>query len=223
MKLILSSIGIDEKVAKEIDSLFLKERRFVTIAVIVDAKKNKSAEEFSLSVVKNEKYITDLGFSDISYFSMEDYQPSEFIEKLSMFDIIYLLGGNTFILLNRMNTYHFGEVLKTLLGRDKLIIGQSAGSVVFSPSISVAGNDFAGDENIIGLKDYTALGVVPYTIFPHYQDTFNKEVQMLANKEPYAIRALRDGQALFIHDDVESCLGGQIETFTSSDKPLSKK
>lgn len=69
--------------------------------------------------------------------------------------------------LNYINHRRFGRILKTHLDHGGLIIGVSAGTIVFTPNIAVATLPFA-DPNDIGLKDLTALNFVNFEFSPHF-------------------------------------------------------
>lgn len=53
-------------------------------------------------------------------------------EKLRQYDVVYLCGGNTHYLLERINATKFHESLAEYIGHNGMVIGVSAGSLVFS-------------------------------------------------------------------------------------------
>lgn len=64
-------------------------------------------------------------------------------EKLRQYDVVYLCGGNTQYLLERINTTGFNESLMAYIHEGGLVIGVSAGSLIFSNNL----------ENNLGLID----------------------------------------------------------------------
>ena len=56
-------------------------------------------------------------------------------EKLKQYDVVYLCGGNTHYLLERMNATGFHESLKAYIRDNGLVIGVSAGSLIFSNNL----------------------------------------------------------------------------------------
>ncbi|WP_297426559.1 Type 1 glutamine amidotransferase-like domain-containing protein [Clostridium sp.] len=51
-------------------------------------------------------------------------------EELLDYDIIYICGGNTQYLLDRINYVEFNLILKELLDKGKVMVGVSAGSII---------------------------------------------------------------------------------------------
>ena len=64
-------------------------------------------------------------------------------EKLRQYDVVYLCGGNTHYLLERINATGFHESLTEYINDGGLVIGVSAGSLIFSNNL----------ENNLGLID----------------------------------------------------------------------
>lgn len=58
------------------------------------------------------------------------------IEELLQYDVVYLCGGNTHYLLERINATGFHKSLMAYINRNGLVIGVSAGSLIFSNNIS---------------------------------------------------------------------------------------
>ena len=64
-------------------------------------------------------------------------------EKLQQYDVVYLCGGNTRYLLERINATGFHESLMAYINDNGLVIGVSAGSIIFANNL----------ENNLGLAD----------------------------------------------------------------------
>ena len=56
-------------------------------------------------------------------------------EKLQQYDVVYLCGGNTRYLLERINATRFHKSLMEYINDNGLVIGVSAGSLIFSNNI----------------------------------------------------------------------------------------
>lgn len=56
-------------------------------------------------------------------------------EKLQQYDVVYLCGGNTHYLLERINDTMFNESLTEYINNNGLVIGVSAGSLIFSNNL----------------------------------------------------------------------------------------
>ena len=58
------------------------------------------------------------------------------LDELQQFDVVYLCGGNTTYLLERINTTGFDKTLTAYIQADGAVIGASAGSLIFSNNLS---------------------------------------------------------------------------------------
>lgn len=56
-------------------------------------------------------------------------------EETKRYDVIYICGGNTEYLLERINEIDFGTCLKAFIADNKLVIGVSAGSIIFADNM----------------------------------------------------------------------------------------
>jgi peptidase E len=56
-------------------------------------------------------------------------------DELQQFDAVYLCGGRTAYLLERINDSGFREALLTYIANDGLVLGVSAGSVIFADNL----------------------------------------------------------------------------------------
>lgn len=57
-------------------------------------------------------------------------------EKLKRYDVVYLCGGNTHYLLERINATRFSKSLMEYINNNGLVIGVSAGSLIFSNNLN---------------------------------------------------------------------------------------
>lgn len=57
------------------------------------------------------------------------------MEELRQYDVVYLCGGNTQYLLKRVNDTKFRHSLMEYIGNNGLVIGVSAGSLIFSNNL----------------------------------------------------------------------------------------
>ena len=57
------------------------------------------------------------------------------IEELQQYDVVYLCGGNTRYLLERINDTKFNKSLMEYINGNGLVIGVSAGSLIFSNNL----------------------------------------------------------------------------------------
>jgi dipeptidase E len=124
--------------------------------------------------------------------------------KLSRSKLIFLGGGNTFFLMSGLLRTGLASDLKDFAQSGGLLAGQSAGAIVMTPSIHLAGYpEFDRDENEVNLKTQTALKLVDFEFFPHYcnrprysramrQDTRTRDVLVYAGSDEGGIVVTTD-------------------------------
>lgn len=104
-------------------------------------------------------------------------------EKLKQYDLVYLCGGNTRYLLERINDTGFRQSLKKYIDNNGLVVGVSAGSIIFANNL----------ENNLGLID-TKLDVHCMTGEGRGKMTYPlKENVKLTNTCALVIRDFPDG------------------------------
>ena len=120
-------------------------------------------------------------------------------------DLVWAMGGNTFILRRAMAQSGFDTVITELLARDVIVYGGfSAGAVVASPSLN--GIELMDDPNEIpaGYDPavvWDGLSLVDYAIVPHFDSPHPESVAARAVANQHArrktpFRALRDGEVI---------------------------
>lgn len=166
--------------------------------------------------VKNIKFDLDqlasLGLN-AEVLDLRDYfgKKSELSQKLDEIDMVWVSGGNTFVLRQAMRLSGFDELIDDLIKRKNFVYGgYSAGCCVLSPSLETLKivdepNDhpYEGFDEII----WDGLGLIDYAFMPHY-DSDHPETDDIAleirecekNNIPY--KAVRDGEVVL----VEECL-----------------
>lgn len=136
---------------------------------------------------------------------------------------IFVGGGNTFVLTQQLYKYDLWEVLKSAINNEIPYLGTSAGSNICGLSIQNT-----NDMPIVAVPSYSALGVFPFNLNPHYLDVdinskHNGETRETRIKEFFAynyipVLGLREGSFLRIIGD-EITLKGKLNArlFTNND------
>jgi len=138
---------------------------------------------------------------------LRDYfdAPLRLETALANFDLVWAMGGNTFILRRAMAQSGFDTVIADLLRRDAIVYGGfSAGAVVAAPSLG--GIELMDDPNEVppGYDPevvWQGLGLIDYAIVPHFRSHHHESAasQAVANhlaKRKLPFRALRDGEVI---------------------------
>lgn len=136
------------------------------------------------------KTILDLGINESNII---EYKIGNDI-NINDFDIIYMMGGNTFYLLNIIRNTGFDKIIKDFINNGKIYIGSSAGSEILGNSVDIA---LGYDENKVNMKDFTGLKIVDALIVPHSnrKEEFLKD---LKNKTHENVIALYDGDGIIL-------------------------
>lgn len=113
---------------------------------------------------------------------------------LSKFDIMYMMGGNTFYLLDIIRESKFDIQIKKFLDNDKIYIGSSAGSIILGNSIDVA---LGYDENNVNMVDFTGLKIIDGLVIPHCNRK-TEFVNKLKSENRDKLYLLYDGDGIVI-------------------------
>ncbi|GAB2685033.1 hypothetical protein GCM10027271_54410 [Saccharopolyspora gloriosae] len=124
-------------------------------------------------------------------------------------DLVWVVGGNAFVLARAMTQAGFRDALAAQFPRREFTYGgYSAGACVAGPDLR--GIDLMDDPAVLpdGYSSTAApecLGLVPYRIVPHWRsghpesDSAENAAAHLA-EHGSAHRCLRDGEAVNVHD-----------------------
>jgi dipeptidase E len=126
-------------------------------------------------------------------------------QRLAGFDLVWVMGGNSFVLRRAMKQSGFDTVIRDMLDRDAIAYGgYAAGAVVAGPSLR--GHELMDDpfELPEGYDDqliWSGLGLTPFAIVPHHQSRHPEAAAaekvvsyMRARRTRY--RALADGEVI---------------------------
>ena len=92
-------------------------------------------------------------------------------------DAIHLAGGNTFYFLNSLRKTKLLPQLKSFAQKGGLLTGLSAGAIMMTENIEMAGYpEFDRDENVVNIKNLAALNLVDFLFFPHFRNSSRYDV-----------------------------------------------
>jgi dipeptidase E len=130
--------------------------------------------------------------------------------RLSQFDLVWVTGGNAFVLRRAMKQSGFDEVIVDMLDNDHIVYGGfSAGAVVAAPSLEGIHLMDDPDEAPAGYDRETiwdGLGLIDHAIVPHYRSphpesaSAERAVRHLCSRG-LRYRALRDGEVIVWTED----------------------
>ncbi len=194
MKLFLTSSGISND---ELSSSFLKlldkpvsENRAMIIAYVPTPE-----GEFYTNQSKNE--LIEIGFNDIEVVNISHDVD---VSVLGLFDVVYVCGGNTFMILKRLKETGLFSFIAEQMNLGAVYVGVSAGSIIAGKNIEIAGWGSQADSNDIELQNLKGLGFTKIVIYPHFSKELLSEVESFRRKTSNTVIELADGQAVLIKD-----------------------
>lgn len=149
---------------------------------------------------KDRTAITNMGFNVINI-EISSESKTEITDKLARVDAVFVAGGNSFYLLQKLKEK---DVLSNLadFARHKTYIGASAGSCIACPSIDYL--DKLDDKNQAPLLvQYNALNLVDFYILPHYnsKDKYTNVANQIEAAYPNRkFIKLPDNQAIIVNE-----------------------
>ncbi|MDD5291502.1 MAG: Type 1 glutamine amidotransferase-like domain-containing protein [Patescibacteria group bacterium] len=135
---------------------------------------------------------------DVFDYTITGKKEEDITEDLKNVDIVYVSGGNSFYLLEKVKESHFDKIVKNFVAKGKIYIGTSAGSIVAGPDIfPVYYLDSAKEAK--NLKDYKGIGLVDFTVLPHwgsehFRERYLKQRLEHVYKDGYKLILLNDNQ-----------------------------
>lgn len=206
MKMYLSSYRLGDETEK-LKSMIPENNKaaFISNALdssVVDLERKKQSEETEMNALRG------LGM-DIELLDLRDYFGKEdgLREKVKEYGVIWVRGGNVFVLRQAMKLSGFDTILKELQNRkDFLYGGYSAGVCVLGPTLDgyhivddATETPYEGQEEVL----WDGLGILNYTFLPHFEsdhpesEAIGKELEYLKNKGlPY--KTARDGEVIIV-------------------------
>ncbi|HET9411656.1 MAG TPA: Type 1 glutamine amidotransferase-like domain-containing protein [Candidatus Saccharimonadales bacterium] len=186
-------------------------------AVINNAQDFISTGERDDSLVDEMNRLKDIGLEPAEvdlrkYFN----KPEGLKERLASFDLIWVRGGNCFVLRRAFRQSGADAIISELLAEDKIVYGgYSAGIDMLVPSLH--GAELVDEPHIVpdGYEPpviWECLGLLPYAVAPHYKSdhpesaAIDRSVEYLINNHIPFI-ALRDGEAIVMNGDQQRIVG----------------
>lgn len=203
MKMYLSSYRLGDNPQQLVD-LVGSNKKSAVIANSRDIDQNNHKE----GVIREIDNLKSLGFLPEEV-DLRDYfgKPEELSKKLTEFGMLWILGGNTFILRRAFKESGMDNWLITQKNNKELVYaGYSAGVCVLSPTLK--GLETVDDPNIVpeGYKKeviWEGLGLINFAFAPHYKsnhpesEMVNKEVEYYTQNH-IEFKALHDGEVIVI-------------------------
>lgn len=205
MRLYLSSYQVGDR-AGSLLALLGNGKRAALIENALDLYSEEAREMHRREVYDPAAELHGLGISatrlDLrKYFGRTEALAAE----LAGFDLVWVVGGNTFVLRRAMKASGFDDVITGMLDNDQIVYGGfGAGAVVAAPSLSGMGMFDDADDVPSGYDAETVwdgLGLIDHSIVPHYRSPHPEtaaaeRVTRHLSGQGLRYRALRDGEVI---------------------------
>lgn len=201
MKLYLSSYNLGDNPEKLLELVIGRK-----IAIIANASDLKTVEERKEKVKEEFDHLIEIGLLP-EEIDLRKYfgQQRELKEKLNEFKIVWVKGGNTFVLRRAMEQSGFDNLIKEKVNDpDFVYAGYSAGSCVTTPTLhglEIVDDPITVPNGYNPVIIWEGLGFVDYSIAPHYKSNHPESAMVdetvkyfVEHKMPY--KTLRDGEVI---------------------------
>jgi dipeptidase E len=213
MKLVFYSGG-DDKDNRQLDKTFIeilgKKNPVITF---IPSSSYLSEQEFKVFVRHYSKY----KISRFIHFPVDLPFDRIMFQEVMRSDAIHMGGGNTFYFLNSLRKAKLLFCLRQFVDRGGVLTGLSAGAIIMTENIEMAGYpEFDRDENGVGLKNLSSLGLVDFAFFPHFKNSsrYDAAFKRYSKLKKKVIYACPDGAGIVVNDGELRFVG---KTFVFSD------
>ena len=188
----LTSTGMSAPLVAQKIQEFISQGNLKSAAIVTTAASGKEENKYSRLAFEQ---FQQLGLKKIDFVDIE-FETTDF----SIYDVIYVCGGNTFKLLKFAKTSNFKDAIISLLHRGGLYIGVSAGSCILAPTITAAAT-IDPDPNDIGLTDWTGLGIIDFEVHPHYSPEEADAIHAYEQETGRKVKTLSNDQAILLENN----------------------
>jgi len=197
MKLYLSSIGIPTP--DGLAALLGKPLSVTTVAFIPNANDYYAERPRSMVTRQRVAPLESLGMK-VTVVDLRDYRDGVALEKaLQPYELIWVTGGNTFLLRDEIRKSGFEQIIQGLLNQGKVYGGNSAGALVAGESIGGIDLESADPPEFAEEVIEEGLSLVPYIVVPHVDNAeFTEVMKVVTKRQDRAEKfiELKDSQAV---------------------------
>lgn len=147
--------------------------------------------------------LVSMGFL-IKEVDLKNKSKEQLSKELSDIDVVFVAGGNTFYLLEKVIESGFDILIKELVAKGVIYIGVSAGAVLVGPDIKIV-EDLDDPKIAPNLKTTSGIGLVDFIVLPHFGEGPLKgktdEIYRKWKQLPNKIIPLTNEQAIIVSDN----------------------
>ena len=215
MRLYLSSFGLGNY-PQELVNLVAAS---TSAAVILNAYDFAAEDTRQVRLQQEIEALQQLGFHprelDLRHYFNDKRKQLDLRTLLTTYGLVWVRGGDSFILRRAMKASGFDEILLDMLAHDAIVYGGfSAGIAMLTPSlhgVELVDNPYDVPEGYDPTVIWECLGLVPYAIAPHYKSDHPESAAVDRLVQYYIdnhilFKALRDGQVLLVQGSQEQVI-----------------
>ncbi len=182
------------------------------VVIIPNAKDYHLPQERATKLDELSNDLQKLGFAQTEVIDLRDYDGGEQVyAALQSCDVIWMAGGNSFVLRAEIRRSGLEQVLKQLLDEGKVYAGESAGAVI--AGLTLQGCEVGDDPDLADQTIWEGLGLINRIIAPHtdsvdYLEYINHMKKLY--KDSTQVLYLNDNQALVINGNEENIVNTQV-------------
>ncbi|MBC7546768.1 Type 1 glutamine amidotransferase-like domain-containing protein [Candidatus Saccharibacteria bacterium] len=212
MRMYLSSYSWGNKPEKMFELVVSNKKH---VGIIANAADQFPEDGIIERLKQDQTYLAALGITS-ERLDLRDYfggKKEELQKKLEQFDLVWVRGGNVFVLRRAMKQSGFNEIITELLKNDEIAYGGfSAGACVMGSTLhglELVDNAHVVPRGYISDIIWDGLNILPYAFAPHYnsdhpESSMINEAVEYFEKHHIPYKALRDGEAILINRGQES-------------------
>jgi dipeptidase E len=171
------------------------------MALIPNAKDYYAKRVWDIKVGELVSYMQELGLK-VDIVDLRDYSDADALKrKLSGYDLVWAMGGNTYMLRYEMRRSGFDQIISGLLDAGTVYGGDSAGALV--AGVSIAGVESADEPEFAKELIKDGLGFMSFVVLPHVDNPEFAGVLPLFRDlhKDKEIVELKDSQAVIFDGD----------------------
>jgi dipeptidase E len=164
MKLYLSSYRIPD--IKKFTDFVGKDAEAIRFGLVLNSKDYRDEEYRNEKLEELIKYFSGFGFI-VEEIDLRNFSDSNKLqEKLMELDVVWMNGGNTYMLRYILSKSGCDSVLSNVLESGVVYGGDSAGAVVAGSTLKYYSG--ADDPAVVDNAIYEGLGLVDFSVLPHW-------------------------------------------------------
>lgn len=154
-------------------------------------------------MLEDRNKLEQMGF-DVFDVDLKNKTQEALAKDLEKADVIFVSGGNTYYLMEKVTKSGFDKVVKKLLNRGVIYVGSSAGTAIMCPTIEYL--EDLDDRSKAKLDSFQGLGLIDFLILPHYgEPKYEKRFQSIIAKwkdKGYKIQTLTNNQVITVEKNI---------------------